>query len=373
MMKNKMMQKNKTMRLASGLLVLTMLTTCIISGTFAKYVTGDEAGDSAGVAKWGVTTTISGALFGAHYNDFESDKGANQIAASYTGSVDSHAGDESDSEENIVAPGTRSENMTISIAGTPEVSGKIELTVDDEKNLSDIWLASGKYGVMTDVTDTVKTEDDAVGLYTYDEGNGKYVKVESTENYVDGEKYYKYSDEVELRDATDDGTDGTYSTNEDDPRFDGEKYYPIVWNLSNMKSADGTGSFDDLNLNLHSVNDLKSAIEGEIIGGNSSFPSHTNLGEQVGVTTINWEWAFETMNADGDAVSPVVDGCDTILSKLMAWEEASNYQVVKVDENGYTGVTKATDKDVTYAEAGGTKLACLTVGFNINVTVSQTD
>ena len=48
------MKKNKMMRLASFLLVATLLTTSMISGTFAKYVTEGSASDSARVAKWGV-------------------------------------------------------------------------------------------------------------------------------------------------------------------------------------------------------------------------------------------------------------------------------------------------------------------------------
>lgn len=47
------MKKNKAMRLASALLVLTLLTTCAISSTFAKYVTKAEGTDTARVAKWG--------------------------------------------------------------------------------------------------------------------------------------------------------------------------------------------------------------------------------------------------------------------------------------------------------------------------------
>ena len=58
------MKKNKMMRTASGLLVATLLTTSMISGTFAKYTTQDEASDSARVAKWGVTALATGSLFG---------------------------------------------------------------------------------------------------------------------------------------------------------------------------------------------------------------------------------------------------------------------------------------------------------------------
>lgn len=56
------MRKNKMMRTASGLLVATLLTTCVISGTFAKYTSSASGSDSARVAKWsfkvGDTTDI---------------------------------------------------------------------------------------------------------------------------------------------------------------------------------------------------------------------------------------------------------------------------------------------------------------------------
>ena len=51
------MRKNKFMRAASGLLVAVLLTTCVISGTFAKYVTSADGTDSARVARWGFTDT----------------------------------------------------------------------------------------------------------------------------------------------------------------------------------------------------------------------------------------------------------------------------------------------------------------------------
>lgn len=47
------MRKNRMMRLASILLVAVLMTTCTISGTFAKYVTSVESQDSARVAYWG--------------------------------------------------------------------------------------------------------------------------------------------------------------------------------------------------------------------------------------------------------------------------------------------------------------------------------
>ncbi len=46
------MKKNTMMRIASVLLVAVVLTTCAISGTFAKYTSEKEVSDSATVAKW---------------------------------------------------------------------------------------------------------------------------------------------------------------------------------------------------------------------------------------------------------------------------------------------------------------------------------
>lgn len=370
------MKKNRMMRLASGLLVLVILTTCIISGTFAKYATGDNAKDSARAAKWGVTTTISGALFGKHYNAFSETEGmenlgSNQIAAAYTGSVD-HASGEADDGKNIVAPGTKSENMTISIAGKPEVSGKIEFTVDDKdkENFSDIWLASGKYGVMTDVTDTIKTVDDIAGLFVK-QGTG-YVSATAADYENAETKYYELRDVVTLSKAT-------YKTNEDVPRFIANKYYPIIWTFSNSKAAGGTGDAVDAGEAVLRVRELKDQIAG-IVGDNAAFDSNTDLGEQVGNTTINWKWPFEALNVAGTRVSPVVDGCDTILGDLIAWKTdgTSNYQVVQIGDTDtaptYTGVTKTVESSgVTYAKAGETQVACLTVGFNLKVVVSQTD
>ena len=48
------MKKNTMMRVASALLVAVLLTTCAISGTFAKYVSKASAQDDARVARWDI-------------------------------------------------------------------------------------------------------------------------------------------------------------------------------------------------------------------------------------------------------------------------------------------------------------------------------
>ena len=51
------MKKNKMMRLASLLLVLVLMTSSVVGGTFAKYTTSVSDSDEARVAKWGFTQT----------------------------------------------------------------------------------------------------------------------------------------------------------------------------------------------------------------------------------------------------------------------------------------------------------------------------
>ncbi len=94
---NEIMKKNKMMRLASVLLVAVLLSTCAISGTFAKYVSSDTATDNARVAYWGWGSNIMGDLdlFDGNYTNVDSRDDAN-----------------------VVAPGTE-KTATISLAYTP--------------------------------------------------------------------------------------------------------------------------------------------------------------------------------------------------------------------------------------------------------------
>lgn len=112
------MRKNRMMRAASALLVAVLMTTCTISGTFAKYVTEASADDSARVAKWGVTITVTGDdAFATTYND-------------------TAPGTQVESSEKVVAPGTKGTLATAALAGTPEVA--VAVTYDAEIKL-DKW------------------------------------------------------------------------------------------------------------------------------------------------------------------------------------------------------------------------------------------
>lgn len=130
------MKKNIMMRLASGLLVATLLSTCAISGTFAKYVTEGSATDSARVAKWGVKVQPGGGMFKSAYAADAEDAATLNIENSvvaYNGT------------DKLVAPGTSGSLAAFTITGTPEVAVRVTAKVT-EFDLGSNWVASdGNY------------------------------------------------------------------------------------------------------------------------------------------------------------------------------------------------------------------------------------
>lgn len=131
------MEKNRMMRLASALLILTLLTTCMISGTFAKYTTKAEGSDTARVAKWGVTVTANGSTFATEYNkDDETVSGT--IAKSVVAATPA-----SGAKDNLVAPGTKGEMTKMTLSGTPEVAVKVSYV--GQFDISDNWMVDGAF------------------------------------------------------------------------------------------------------------------------------------------------------------------------------------------------------------------------------------
>lgn len=140
------MKKNRFIKLASGLLVLCLMTTCVIGATLAKYTTAKDTQDSARVAKWGVTiTAVSNSAFKTEYDKDDS-------TYSGTGTVTVKS---SSSDEKVVAPGTSGNATQISISGTPEVAVRLSfnLTVVNE-----VKLAAGTYTNTDGATVTLNDE-----------------------------------------------------------------------------------------------------------------------------------------------------------------------------------------------------------------------
>lgn len=169
------MKKNKMMRLASVLLVAVILTTCAISGTYAKYVTSTTGTDSARVAYWGfdqaASTTID--LFDASYTNVLS-----------SGEVDGFT--------NVMAPGTE-KTSTFAFGYTNYKTDKItapevayDLTVNPtitgdydelDANPSFKWTlaknseAAAEYGTVAELLAAIKAlSGDATGTQHYEAG-----------------------------------------------------------------------------------------------------------------------------------------------------------------------------------------------------------
>ena len=113
------MKKNKMMRLASGLLVAVLLTTCAISGTFAKYVTEGTGSDSARIAKWGVEVAVTSNAFSDAYKDDAVTYQENEKGDTITVQAEAKG-------TKVIAPGTKGTLATVKLTGKAEVDVKVE-------------------------------------------------------------------------------------------------------------------------------------------------------------------------------------------------------------------------------------------------------
>lgn len=125
------MKKNKMMRVASALLVAVLLTTSVISGTYAKYVTTNSGSDTAQVAKFGVVINVNDdlGLFDTAYAKEDS---------AYSGTLSV----KSETTAQLVAPGTKG-SMSFNITGMPEVATRV--SIDFGTDSKAIQLPAGDY------------------------------------------------------------------------------------------------------------------------------------------------------------------------------------------------------------------------------------
>lgn len=302
------MKKNKTLRIASVLLIAVLLTTCIISGTFAKYVTSGEAEDQARVAKFGVVVDAEGTLFArTYYRVNTTNEELGNTATQYPNDGTNYGSltVESSGTDNVVAPGTKNDKgITISVSGKPEVDVKI--TFDIASTLEDIFLAQN-----------TRLEEGTAKLKGYpDLTTGAYYT-------ADGKM---------TSDKTFTNTFGTY--------------YPIRYTV--------TGSFVEENMD-----DIKAALEGQnnvsytddsvtgtlaniqtaLAAIDTYVDANTDL-STIGTLTLTWAWAYEGPTANvvvgrngaTSVISAVtIDKMDTLLGDLAAGEvegvDASDYNL----------------------------------------------
>ena len=151
------MKKNTMMRVASALLVAVLLTTCAISGTFAKYVTSASSHDSARVAHWGFKET-------SFTIDDLFEKAYTNVGAS----------------ADVIAPGTEGES-TFSFqpmnSTAPEVAYKITVSTegsvcDDDlvANTNIEWkLDNGEWGTFAQLLTAINgLSTDTIPAQTFD-------------------------------------------------------------------------------------------------------------------------------------------------------------------------------------------------------------
>ncbi len=137
------MKKNKMMRIASVLLVAVLLSTCAISGTFAKYTTTVTGEDSARIAKWEIKVDTF-ATATSDEQTFEFDV-FNTIYDT-TGSTA-----ETDVATNLIAPGTWG-YFDLVITNLSEVTAEYTLTLNET-------ITNGPTGIASPILYSVNTVD----------------------------------------------------------------------------------------------------------------------------------------------------------------------------------------------------------------------
>lgn len=340
------MKKNKMMRLASLLLVAVLLTTCIISGTFAKYVTRGSIADEARVAKFGVVVTGSGHLFAENYFNVDDGNGHDH---NYEDGKNADEDDiarltvESSDGAKLVAPGTNnfdSENpLAISITGTPEVDVRITI---DVTNVQDVFLGAAK--TLPDMTTSNAKFDNAEDYYPI--------------VYTLSGDFFKYTTlDFDATGATVDTTAGTATGTL-------AQIKAVLDVIS--KGEDGKGFYVDANT------DLADASKGGI-----------------GTLTLTWEWAYVTADAVAiQKAADVWDAADEIRNsgeyddnaELQAWAngildsaETKEAYIAQATENANCDKQDTLLGDLAAGIVTIDSDYCLNTSISIAITVTQVD
>ena len=115
------MKKNKMMRIASALLVAVLLSTCAISGTFAKYTSTATVKATATVAKWDIEVEGTDiAVASAPTINFE-------LAETWT---DYNGTAETEVSNKLLAPGTKG-SFNFAITNSSEVAAAYSIALTE--------------------------------------------------------------------------------------------------------------------------------------------------------------------------------------------------------------------------------------------------
>ena len=150
------MKKNKMMRIASVLLVAVLLSTCVISGTFAKYTSSANGTDTATVAKWDVS--VEDVKLGSTAKNFTFDIFGDKLAPGMSGTF------ELDITNNSEVNAVYSLDFTVTNASNVPIQFSTDGTTysNDLTDVTDQTLSSGankvtiywKWNTTSDAADT---------------------------------------------------------------------------------------------------------------------------------------------------------------------------------------------------------------------------
>jgi hypothetical protein len=172
------MKKNKMMRFASVLLVAVLLSTCAISGTFAKYTSTASGTATAKVAKWDVKVgevSLNATTKDFTFNLFET------IVDTYDAGAQSRDDANKTVEDGHIAPGTKG-TYTITLTNASEVNVEYTATITPPAEFAGVitFNISPANGSLADTQDIVVTWE---WPYDGDDSKDLALGVSGLENY----------------------------------------------------------------------------------------------------------------------------------------------------------------------------------------------
>ncbi|MDH6367502.1 MULTISPECIES: hypothetical protein [Breznakia] len=354
----KELKKNKSMRLASGLLVVTLLTTAIVSGTFAKYTTTAVGENTARVAKWGVVMTADNNIFGTDYKDaangntITTDVTDNSISVSALANSDK-------TRDNVLAPGTKNDTFNLNLTGTPEVDGVItgELKTQNFRIRGDKYFQMKKTSISTEAE--YKAYSGEYDLYVLRDSDSYYAK---TNGYTkDGDVFYEAVEIANLEKS-----DGNA----------GPDYYPITFKMTNQDGTDWNGFTNPTGASAYQQDTLEliaNKFNAVYKTSGVNFESGTDL-SQAALPKITWEWAF---THDDSTTNGKYDKVDTMIGNVMAANRGdTDFDVNCFASTGFNGMQGEFMKEKGLDGAYLGKPfgpSSFKVMFNLNLTITQRD
>ena len=149
------MKKNRTLRVSALLLALTLITTCFVGGTFAKYTSSANAQDTVTVAKWSIKLNDTEMTTSAvTFNLFDEIKDSNINEP------------ESDVKSGLIAPGT-SGKIALKVDNKSEVNAKFSIALEQVANSNNIPLQYSTDGTnWSDSIATLNVTDQEIAMET---------------------------------------------------------------------------------------------------------------------------------------------------------------------------------------------------------------